>query len=141
MNKNILRKIPAITIMVTLCILSSLEGNDQLLKTFVFHDKIVHTIAYFVLGIAVCLWIPSKKWAEKPVLYGIITVLICTLFGFFDEVHQSYVPGRSGLFIPGKPGFDNGIWDLVADFIGGLLSPFAYLFVLKLVTRWRAPEP
>jgi len=126
MSKNILRKIPAIVIMVGICYLSSLPGNDPLLRTFQFNDKIKHFIAYFTLGISFCLWIPNKKWLEKPAVWGALIVFICTIFGICDEFHQSFVPGRSG----------NDLGDIAADFGGGLFSPFAYILALKLVSYW-----
>jgi len=128
--KNILRKIPAILVMVAIFILSALPGNDPFLNSFDFSDKIKHFIAYFVLGISLCLWIPSRKWFAKPAIWGLLIVFVCTVFGIADEFHQSFVPGRSG----------NDLRDLMADFIGGLFSPFLYLLSLKLAILWRAPK-
>ncbi len=130
MNKNILRKIPAILIMIAIFGLSALPAN-QLPGAFDFNDKIKHIIAYFVLGISLCLWIPGNKWNAKPVIWGALVVLICAIFGISDEFHQSFVPGRSG----------NDLGDLTADFVGGLAAPFLYFLVLKAVIFGRAPKP
>jgi len=128
--KNILRKIPAILVMAGIFILSAMPGNDPFLKNFDFNDKIKHFIVYFILGISLCLWIPNRKWFAKPVVWGVLVVLICAIFGISDEFHQSFVPGRNG----------NDLGDLTADFIGGLATPFLYLLALKLIILWHAPK-
>jgi len=119
--KNMLRIIPAIIVMIVLFMLSTLPGNDPLLNSFHFSDKVEHFIAYFVLGITFCIWIPSKNWFSKPFICSIIVVVLCTLFGASDEYHQTFVFGRSG-----------NLYDLAADFTGGLIAVFAYFLFLKL---------
>ncbi len=123
MNKKILRKIPAVMTMIGLFVLSTLPGHDPFLNSaFFLSDKIEHIIAYFVLGMSVCMWIPSQKWFKKPFAWGVLVILICTFFGVSDEYHQSFVPGRSG----------NDFGDLAADFIGSFLAPVVYFILLKL---------
>jgi len=126
MRKNILRKIPAIVVMIGITVLSAMPGNDPFLNAFHFSDKIKHFIAYFALGMSLCFWTPSKKWLAKPIIHGIIVVFICIVFGIFDEYHQSFVPGRKG----------NDLGDLAANTIGGLVTPFLYF----LIIRWRASK-
>jgi len=111
--------------MAGIFMLSSLPGDDSLLNAFEFNDKIKHFIAYFVLGITYCIWIPRKNWLAKPIFWCIIVVVLCTLFGISDEYHQSYVPGRSG----------NNLGDLMANFIGGLVSVFLYLFFYVKISK------
>jgi len=123
--KTFLRRFPAIAVMVGIFVLSNLPSNDPLLNVVELGDKIKHFIAYFVLGITFCLWVSNKKWFAKPVLWGAVVVVLCTAFGIIDEYHQSFIPGRSG----------NDLWDLAADFIGGLASPFVYLAVLWRVRK------
>ena len=122
---NILMKIPTILVMAGIFMLSSLPGDDSLLNAFEFNDKIKHFIAYFVLGITYCIRIPRKNWLAKPIFWCIIVVVLCTLFGISDEYHQSYVPGRSG----------NNLGDLMANFIGGLVSVFLYLFFYVKISK------
>jgi len=126
---NILKKIPAILIMIVIFTLSSLPGDDLLLNAFEFSDKIKHFLAYFVLGITYCMCISNKSWCTRPIFWSIIVVVLCAIFGILDEYHQSFVNGRSG----------NDFGDLLANFIGGLVSVFLYLlFVLrrqKLIER------
>jgi VanZ family protein len=117
---NILIKIPAVLVMAGIFILSSLPGDDLLLNSFNLNDKVKHFIAYFVLGITLCIWISRKSWFAKPFFWSIFLVVLCTVFGILDEFHQSFVPGRSG----------NDFGDLTADFIGGFVSVFLYLLLM-----------
>jgi VanZ family protein len=119
--KNILRKIPAIFVMATLFMLSTLPGNDPLLNSIHLGDKIEHFIAYFVLGITFCIWIPSKNWFSKPIVYGVIVIVLCTLFGASDEYHQAFVPGRS-----------SDLYDLAVDFSASVIAVFMYFLFLKI---------
>ncbi|MCL1956465.1 MAG: VanZ family protein [Fibromonadales bacterium] len=122
--KSILRKIPAILVMAALFTLSTLPGNDPLLNSVHLSDKIEHFIAYFVLGITLCIWIPSKKWFAKPVVYGVLVVVLCTLFGISDEYHQTFVPERSG-----------DLYDLAVDFAASVSAVFAYFLFIKKIKK------
>lgn len=69
-----------------------------------FTDKILHALEYgglsFLLHMAWRRSFPSRPWFW-PV------VAITALYGLSDEIHQSFVPGRS-----------MDAWDLVADTVG-----------------------
>jgi VanZ family protein len=119
--KNILRKIPAIFAMITLFMLSTLPGHDPILNSIHLSDKIEHFIAYFILGVTFCIWIQNKNWFSKPIVYGIIVIILCTLFGASDEYHQTFVEGRSG-----------NLYDLAVDFAGGTTAVFAYFSLIKI---------
>ena len=120
---NILRKIPAILVMAGISVLSVLPPNNSLLKSFDFSDKIKHFIAYLVLGITFCMWISSRKWLAKPVFWGIIIVVLCSIFGICNEYFQSFIPGR----------FGNDLRDMAVNFAGGLVSVFLYFFAVKAI--------
>ena len=59
-------------------------------KTFTPVRKCAHFFIYLILGILVmnCFNIDKK--------YIIYSVIICFLYSISDEVHQIFVPGRSG---------------------------------------------
>jgi len=133
LRKDVLRKIPAIAVMAGIFTLSALPGEDPLLNTFQFNDKIKHVIAYFVLGISFSIWASPKNWFAKPFFLGFLIVVLGTIFGILDEYHQSFVPGRTG----------NDLGDMTANFIGALTAPFAYFFCIKIIstTLLREPKP
>ncbi|MDR2584183.1 MAG: VanZ family protein [Fibromonadaceae bacterium] len=122
--KNVLRKIPAILVMAALFTLSTLPGNDPILNSVHLSDKIEHFIAYFVLGITFCIWIPSKNWFARPVFYGVLVIVLCTLFGISDEYHQTFVPERSG-----------DLYDLTVDFVASVSAVFAYFLFIKKIKK------
>lgn len=51
-----------------------------------------HFVAYFILAL-------TFLWGLRPnrlnFLFKFIVVLMCVLYGFTDEFHQSFVPGRT----------------------------------------------
>ena len=67
-----------------------------------FHDKWVHLVIYFGLGMSA-----YKAFIGRRILH----FSICAAFGLFDECHQYFVPGRH---------FD--LMDWVADMVGILLA-------------------
>jgi VanZ family protein len=57
-------------------------------------DKVAHFIAYAVLALAISLWPGEKRWKARPLGTALLIVLLASLYGAVDEVHQSFVPGR-----------------------------------------------
>ena len=114
--RSILLKLPAILVMITITILSSRSsfGGAQL---FYGADKIFHFIAYAGLAFAVGLWFPRESWLKFPIRNLLICTAIASVFGVFDEFHQSFVPGRS-----------SDVWDWVSDTLGGAAGSAVVLF-------------
>lgn len=79
-------------------------------------DKISHALMYAIGGALIwrALGNGTSKWRRAA-----LTVLITVAYGFSDEVHQLFVPGRA---------FD--LLDLGADIIGAATS--AALLTLKM---------
>ena len=49
-----------------------------------------HMIGYFCLGLAVLYALPAaSRWSPS------IALLLCSLYGVSDEIHQIFIPGRS----------------------------------------------
>lgn len=58
-------------------------------------DKLEHFGAYFVLAILFCLTLfLQEKFKELNKYYNVYSIVILTLYGFFDEVHQLFISGR-----------------------------------------------
>lgn len=97
--------------------LSSRSGFGPDVQTIPHSDKVVHAV-YFAagstaLGIGLLLWRP--KFPLRRLFW--ILVVAALAVGWFDEVHQSYTPGRSG----------NDLGDLAADGLGGVIGFFVAL--------------
>ena len=106
-----LRVLPLVGMMTILFILSHQPGDTLPLPAVVNLDKLLHLLAYTVLGLAFLLALPPDWRARRPRAAAVATVLFCLAYGLSDEFHQQFVPGRF-------PGVD----DLVADTLGGLLA-------------------
>lgn len=58
--------------------------------------KIAHATVYFILAILLLLALGTKK--ENFIRNALLTVLLCFLYALTDEYHQTFVPGRAGMF-------------------------------------------
>jgi hypothetical protein len=93
--------------------LSSIPGGAFPASKLFSYDKLLHAGVYAVLGAFTFMALPrslSRRASVLVVLAGAIT----TLYGFTDELHQLFVPGRSA-----------DLRDVLADAVGGLLGAFA----------------
>ena len=97
--------------MATLFVLSHQPGDTLPLPPVVNLDKLLHLVAYTVLGLSFLLALSPDWRARRPRAAAVATVLFCLAYGLSDEFHQQFVPGRF-------PGAD----DLVADTLGGLCA-------------------
>jgi len=99
---------PAVLYMALIWTLSSFSF-DAPIEHVPLRDKGVHFVEYGVLGLLVahaCL----ATWPRHHVLRpAALAVLITVLWGWLDEIHQAFVPGRS-----------SDALDLVADTAGAL---------------------
>lgn len=70
-------------------------------------DKIEHAIEYSILGFLTLGCFTNRNKVKIIVL----VIIVCSLYGFMDEIHQHFVPGRycSGL-------------DMVVNSVGSVLG-------------------
>lgn len=119
MSKSIVTTViawaPPVSWMVLLFFLSGLEISTDLAIGGL--DKLVHTILYFVLGASLA-W---SRWKTGSKVPGFMLVLVGIIYGYLDEWHQSFVPGRF-------PSWGDGL----ADVIGLVLG---FYFLEKLFSR------
>ena len=81
--------------------------------------KNAHFFAYFILGI---LSLNALKWSGLNGYRWILTALaICIIYAISDEVHQTFIAGRSGEFK-----------DVLIDSSGALSGILVYLGLVKL---------
>jgi VanZ family protein len=73
------------------------------------HDKLLHALEYSVLG--ALLVVPLQLAGFGPRAAFVVAVLLGSLYGATDEIHQSFVPGR-----------DAAVLDWVADTLGVALG-------------------
>ena len=88
-------------------------------------DKLAHFVTFAGLAVlSVRALYYGTVWPQSTVILG--AALFTTLYGMFDELHQSFVPGRSA-----------AIEDAVADAAGALCGATVALLVYRRNRRAR----
>lgn len=102
---------PALLIALGIFIISDMPHPEFPDFGIVWEDKIMHISAYLVFGISIVLFLLANL--KNPILKNVVilTLIIGAVYGFSDEIHQYYVPGR-----------DAEILDWFADLTGLFLS-------------------
>lgn len=78
--------------------------------------KCAHVSIYFILGILIYSLLKQYKINNKKVF--IISIIFCILYAYSDEMHQLFIPGRSG-----------ELKDILIDSLGSLLG----IVILKVI--------
>jgi VanZ family protein len=84
-------------------------------------DGVTHAVAYGVLAALLLRGLAGARWHRVRVDVAWLAVLLATLYGVTDEVHQRFVPGRTA-----------ELSDLIADAVGGAAAAG-----LSLVWAWQ----
>lgn len=106
MQKSVsLKMVPMLLVMGTIFYLSHQSFSDSP-PLFPGFDKLAHFTIYGVLGMTI-LFAQSEKTRNNALNSGFWVMLVATLYGISDEIHQSFVPGR-------QP----DVFDVLADSFG-----------------------
>lgn len=94
---------------------------SQALPELLGSDKVKHFLAYAGLTVLLTatLLVQDKNIFFKKNAF-ISAVLVVIVYGFLDEMHQLFIPGRDAEFL-----------DWVADFGGALTGSFIFLLYYK----------
>ncbi len=128
LNNSFLRnQFPAIFWTVLIFVLSSFSSLKTPDLGFHFQDKLHHFIFYSFYGFLLArAFFYQDRYLRLQKFFLLFTVLLGSLYGLSDEIHQYFVPGRMMDF-----------WDFLADMLGVSLG--AFLFHLRLRLKG-APE-
>ena len=101
----------------------SIQEKEKVLKYLVFPvRKCAHLSLYLILGILVISLLREYMVINTKLV--LLSLLICFLYACSDEIHQLFVPGRSG-----------EVRDVLIDILGACLGVFFYyLFFRKKKT-------
>jgi VanZ family protein len=83
-------------------------------------DKLLHVVGYALLGVLFLRGFRNSKFANEYRVIMAASILLTGLYGASDELHQYYVPYRNG-----------NIWDLLFDFLGGIIGVYVYKLLLE----------
>ena len=125
-KKGVLAWTPALLWAAVIFGLSSIPGKSlPQLPGWWSADKFAHGGVYGVLGAFIWMGLRAN-WARARGLawQAIAAGLGAALYGITDELHQVFTPGRSP-----------DVFDVLADFVGGLLGALA---CVAIVARKRA---
>jgi VanZ family protein len=107
---------PVVAYCAAIFVQSSFPTHEQL-PSFAFSDKLLHVIAYAILGALVCRGAKTiNGWRHRRGVLLFIGTCAAALYGLSDEWHQSFVVGRSAEWA-----------DALADFVGSLVGSWLYV--------------
>ncbi len=85
-----------------------------------FIRKGAHLFAYFLLAILLMhAWLQTGWRGAKQI---IVTLIMCVLYATSDEIHQLFIPGRSG-----------EVTDVIIDSVGASIGILTFLIIHKIV--------
>ncbi len=109
-----------LVVMGTIFVLSHQPGDTIILPDVPDIDKLLHSVIYGALAATTLYAVPKKRSREYPVRTGILVILFCLAYGFSDEFHQSFIPGRCP-----------SLWDIGADLLGAVVVVSVWLYKKK----------
>jgi VanZ family protein len=121
--------LPAVGYAAVIFSLSSSSLDIEELRPVFEYDKLLHLVEYYILGyllMRVFTTSPVSFLAENAVF---ATILVGTLYGASDEIHQYFVPGR-----------DCSLLDFLFDAAGVVLAAVTFSFVRRQLGPVRALE-
>ena len=83
------------------------------------NDKLLHIVGYSILGFLMIRSILSLNLKHSKGVLLFAAIVLSTLYGLSDEVHQSFIPGRNA-----------DLGDVMADGFGSLIGAFCYFKML-----------
>src|SRR5713101_2292913 len=105
-------RFPAIIWAAVIFAASSIPGHRLPKFVLMINDKVIHASVYFVFGLLVYRAlepkVPTVTFDWRRLIIAVTTVV---LYGITDEIHQSFVPGRTV-----------DVKDATADAVGGAIS-------------------
>ena len=110
--------LPPIILMGVIFRLSCIESLGNTPSLFAHQDKLFHFLIFSILAFLLSRSFFYSKSLLLSKKFFILAFFTTATYGLTDEIHQSYVPGRTSDFA-----------DYLADCLGGL---FGSLFYLKL---------
>jgi VanZ family protein len=118
-KKVLLVYIPLVLYWIILLTATSLPVKD--LPGIGIGDKFSHFFAYFVLSVMLYLVFTYQRKSVILFQYSFIAaVLVASLYGIADELHQMLIPGRSA-----------EIYDWIADLAGSLTGVLVVSYLKK----------
>lgn len=92
------------------------------LPSFAFMDKILHFVAYGVMGVLFYRAYQTLRLENRRHILILLSVVSASVYGISDEIHQYFIPLRNA-----------DLLDIVADILGAVCGVYVY-------QRWANPK-
>ena len=126
--------LPVIAYMAMIVVASAQSGPPIDMEDVPLHDKGAHFVEYAVLAILIANALTTRHLSKGESLtrragfkLSTWTIGLATIWGYLDELHQAFVPGR----------FSDS-HDLLADFLGSIAGAAIYFTVRLAIARKRS---
>ena len=106
--------LPVIIYCLLIFIQSSYPSPESI-PALPYIDKILHFVAYAILGVLFFRAFRTQRFKENINLVIVLSILSSSLYGLSDEIHQYFVPCR-----------DTDIMDFFADVMGSICGVFIF---------------
>ena len=123
LNTFLYRWLPLIAYCLAIYIQSDLPSPEQI-PSFEFSDKILHFLAYAVMGVLFYRAYQTLRIKDNLQMLILLSVFSASLYGISDEIHQHFVPFRDGDFL-----------DVIANILGAISG--VCLYHLWAVSKYR----
>jgi VanZ family protein len=122
-RRILLAWLPALLYMALIWQLSSMPITLPM-ASLPFRDKLAHIVEYAMLGLLAANAVRGTWPALSLPKALFAAALLTSTWGYLDEVHQAFVPGRHA-----------SAFDLLADVVGAVLGVAAYGAVVLIVRK------
>jgi VanZ family protein len=95
--------------------LQSAYPAPEKLPSFILMDKMLHFLAYALMGILFYRAYLTLPYRPHRQLLIVLSMVSASLYGISDEIHQHFVPSRNADML-----------DVVADTIGAVCGVYLY---------------
>ena len=132
-GKNFLFYWLPVFIYCLLIYIQSSHPSPEEIPSIPYVDKVLHFAAYALLGGLLLRALKTLPLKENLRLIMILGIILSSLYGISDEIHQHYVPYRNA-----------DIMDALADIIGSIFGVYIYQSIWTqrfLRLRRKKPKP
>lgn len=106
--------LPALIYCLLIFIQSSYPSPESIF-VFPYIDKVAHFVVYAILGVLFFRAFRTWRFKEKINMVILLSILLSSLYGLSDEIHQSFLPYR-----------DADIIDFFADVAGSVCGVYIF---------------
>lgn len=119
-NQLIFYRLPVLVYCIAIFMQSSFPATKSI-PPFPMADKVLHLVGYALLGGLFLRALRTFSIRDNKMLIIFLSMILSSLYGISDEIHQSFVPERSA-----------DIYDALADTVGSIFGVLIYDRMTKI---------